>query len=74
MSSIITDFLLDYLVMGNFTCSNNTNILKQDGETPLWTASFSGHRKVVEILLAAWANPNLQRKVRKTIVISIIIP
>ena len=36
----------------------------QDGSTALETASFIGHHKVVELLLGAGANPNLQDKVR----------
>ena len=37
----------------------------QDGETALEQASMKGHQKVVESLLRAGANPNLQDKVRK---------
>ena len=36
----------------------------QDGLTALERASFSGHHKVVELLLRAGANPDLQDKVR----------
>jgi len=35
----------------------------QDGWTALKQASFSGHKKVVELLLGAGANPDLQNKV-----------
>ena len=36
----------------------------QDGYTALTTASFNGHHKMVELLLGAGANPDLQVKVR----------
>ena len=36
----------------------------QYGVTALKQASFKGHHKVVEILLGAGANPDLQNKVR----------
>ena len=36
----------------------------QDGRTSLKAASFKGHHKVVELLLGAGANPDLQDKVR----------
>ena len=36
----------------------------QDGWTALQQASFKGHHKVVELLLGAGANPDLQDKVR----------
>ena len=36
----------------------------QDGYTALRTASFNGQHKVVELLLGAGANPDLQDKVR----------
>ena len=35
----------------------------QDGQTALEEASFKGHQKVVELLLRAGANPDLQDKV-----------
>ena len=37
----------------------------QDGETALNRASFNGHHKVVELLLGAGANPDLQNKVKR---------
>ena len=37
----------------------------QDGETALEQASMKGHQKVVERLLRAGTNPDLQDKVRK---------
>ena len=36
----------------------------QNGRTALTSASFRGHHKVVEVLLGAGANPDLQNKVR----------
>ena len=36
----------------------------QDGLTALHVASFKGHQEVVEVLLRAWANPNLRDKVK----------
>ena len=36
----------------------------QDGGTALGEASIGGHHKIVEVLLGAGANPNLQDKVR----------
>ena len=36
----------------------------QDGFTALENASYNGHHKVVELLLGAGANPDLQDKVR----------
>lgn len=39
-------------------------ILGQDGETPLFTASYRGYQKVVQHLLARGANPNIQKTVR----------
>ena len=36
----------------------------QDGRTALQAASNKGHHKVVELLLLAGANPDLQDKVR----------
>ena len=36
----------------------------QNGETALDVASFNGYQKVVELLLKAGANPDLQDKVR----------
>ena len=36
----------------------------QDGLTALHVASYKGHLEVVELLLGAWANPNLRDKVK----------
>jgi len=36
----------------------------QHGKTPLHLASYHGHHREVELLLAAGANPDLQDKVR----------
>ena len=36
----------------------------QDGDTALRESSINGHHKVVELLLGAGANPDLQNKVR----------
>ena len=36
----------------------------QNGDSALDQASFSGHHKVVELLLGAGANPDLQEKVK----------
>ena len=41
-----------------------THLTIQDGHTALRTSSFNGHHKVVELLLGAGANPDLQGKVR----------
>ena len=46
------------------SCSYNLPFSTQDGYTALRTASFNGHHKVVELLLGAGANPDLQDKVR----------
>ena len=43
-------------MLSHFTVQNGWTVLKQ--------ASFSGHYKVVELLLGAGANPDLQDKVR----------
>ena len=39
----------------------------QDGDTALKAASFNGFHKVVELLLGAGANPDLQNKVRTVV-------
>ena len=41
-----------------------THSTMQDSWTALERASFNGHHKVVEVLLGAGANPDLQNKVR----------
>ena len=46
------------------SCSYNHPFTIQDGLTALNQASFNGHHKVVELLLGAGANPDLQDKVR----------
>ena len=47
-------------------CSHLKQLLSpiQDGWTALKVASFKGHQRVVELLLEAGANPDLQNKVR----------
>ena len=39
-------------------------LLPQNGQTALIISSFNDHHKVVELLLGAGANPDLQDKVR----------
>ena len=41
-----------------------THFTIQNGETALDQASFKGHHKVVELLLGAGANPDIQNKVK----------
>ena len=41
-----------------------THYATQNGDTALMQARFNGHSKVVELLLRAGANPDLQHKVR----------
>ena len=43
------------------------HLFMQDGQTALDEASFNGHHKVVELLLGAGANPDLQDVVRKRV-------
>ena len=35
----------------------------QSGETPLWTASFDGHQKCMELLIDAGANVDVPQEV-----------
>ena len=42
----------------------HTDSTIQNGWTALKSASYKGHHKVVEVLLGAGANPDLQNKVR----------
>ena len=43
----------------------DTHSTVQNSETALDRASYNGHHKVVELLLGAGANPDLQDKVRR---------
>jgi len=47
------------------SCSYNHPFFIQYGYTALRTASFNSHSKVVEVLIAAGANPDVQDKVRR---------
>ena len=44
----------------------------QNGWTALEQAAFSGHHNVVELLVGAGANPDLQNKVKKTDLLSML--
>ncbi len=47
-------------------CSRTNPILTvQDGTTALYVAAQSGHLRVVELLIAAKADVNIQEEVRK---------
>lgn len=43
---------------------HSPHLVKQNGWTALCQACFNGHHKVVEYLLRAGANPNMQDEVR----------
>ena len=45
-------------------CVSNSHSTMQDGWTSLHQATFNGHHRVVELLLGAGANPDLQDMVR----------
>ena len=55
--------LLSAVILESFHVVALTLSTIQDGSTALKQASISGHHKVVEVLLRAGANPNLQNKV-----------
>ena len=46
------------------SCSYNHPFTVQNGSTALKQASFVGYHKVVELLLGAGANPDIQNKVK----------
>ena len=54
------------IICSSVTCSVVTivHFIIQDGSTALRASSYKGHHKVVELLLGAKANPDLQDKVR----------
>ena len=43
----------------------------QGGKSPLWTASFYGHLKCVELLLEGGASVDVQEEVSVTIIIAV---
>ena len=68
MNFLATDLVFNCCMFGikekAFSSSYNHPFTIQDGWTALKQASFKGHHKVVELLLGAGANPDLQDKVR----------
>ena len=71
-STIALQLLYNHLSSGGVLSNRCTRAMHfvwlhstlQDGLTALHVASFKGHHKVVELLLGAWANPNLRDKVK----------
>ena len=50
-----------------------THFTIQNGDTALDQASIKGHHKVVELLLEAGANPNVQGKVKRVMHILMVL-
>ena len=46
------------------------SIFPQTGSTPLYVAAQNNHKKIAELLLAAGANVDLARKVRKRFMVN----
>ena len=59
--------LLSTVVVGPSHVVTLTHSTIQNGGTALESASFNGHHKVVELLLGAGANPDIQDKVRTVV-------
>ncbi len=56
------------------TCTVFVHDILQDGESPLYAASFDGHQKCVQLLLEAGAIVDVQKEVsvRVSVVVFII--
>ena len=63
-SNLNSGVLSQTVILKLFHVVTITHLTVQDGWTSLRTSSFNGHHKVVELLLGAKANPDLQDKVR----------
>ena len=57
-------FVFHSLAFFSFVLVSSMHLFTQNGWTALEQASFNGHHKVVELLLGAGANPDLQDVVR----------
>ena len=52
------------MLTGHLILEYSPNLVIQNGSTALQQASFNGHYQVVDLLLKAGANPDLQDEVR----------
>ena len=52
------------MVTSHLMLDYSPHLVKQTGSTALGRASFNGHHEVVECLLIAGANPDIQDEVR----------
>lgn len=53
------------MLTGHLILEYSPNSVIQNGSTALQQASFNGHYQVVDLLLKAGANPDLQDEVRR---------
>ena len=56
-----------------FTCSSSLDSV-QNGVSPLYTASFYGHQKCVQLLLEAGAIVDVQKEVSVRVSVVVFIP